>query len=83
MTFRVRIDPVALRQIDEFATYLRDYSEDFALEQIEHLDRTIAINLGESPLTWNYFVFTGAPYRAYLFRVGRRTLPSADMYRTM
>jgi hypothetical protein len=22
---------------------------------------------------WGYFAFTGAPYRAYLFRVGRRT----------
>jgi len=73
MTFRVRIDPVALRHIDEFAAYLRDYSEEFAIEQIERLDRIIAVNLGESPLTWSYFAFTGAPYRAYLFRVGRRT----------
>lgn len=73
MTFRVRIDPVAQRHIDEFATYLREYSEEFATEQIERLDRIIAINLGESPLTWSYFAFTGAPYRAYLFRVGRRT----------
>ena len=52
---------------------MRDYSEDFALEQIERLDRIIARNLGESPLTWPHFPFTGAPYRAYLFRVGRRT----------
>ena len=73
MTFRVRIDPVAQRHIDEFAVYLRGYSEDFAIEQIERLDRTIATNLGESPLTWAYFAFTGAPYRAYLFRVGRHT----------
>jgi mRNA-degrading endonuclease RelE of RelBE toxin-antitoxin system len=73
MTFRVRIDPVALRHIDEFAAYLRDYSEEFAVEQIERLDRIIAVNLGESPLTWSTFAFTGAPYRAYLFRVGRRT----------
>jgi|ERR1700730_797276 mRNA-degrading endonuclease RelE of RelBE toxin-antitoxin system len=73
MTFRVRIDPVALRQIDEFAAYLRNYDEDFAVEQIERLDRILSANLGESPLTWSYFAFTGAPYRAYLFRVGRRT----------
>jgi len=33
MTFRVRIDPVALRHIDEFAAYLRNYSDDFAIEQ--------------------------------------------------
>ncbi len=73
MTFRVRIDPVALRQIEQFAAYLRDYSEEFAIEQIERLDRILSVNLRASPLTWPYFAFTGAPYRAYLFRVGRRT----------
>jgi hypothetical protein len=73
MTFRVRIDPVALGQIDQFARYLRDYDEGFAIEQIERLDRILRLNLGESPLTWSYFPLTGAPYRAYLFRVGRRT----------
>jgi hypothetical protein len=65
MTFRVRIDPVALRQIEQFAAYLRDYSEEFAIEQIERLDRILSANLRESPLTWAYFAFTGAPYRAY------------------
>lgn len=49
------------------------YDEGFAIEQIERLDRVIALNLGQSPLTWSYFPLTGAPYRAYLFRVGRRT----------
>jgi mRNA-degrading endonuclease RelE of RelBE toxin-antitoxin system len=73
MTYRVRIDPVAQRQIDKFAIYLRAYSEDFAIEQIERLDRILSINLRESPLTWTYLAFTGAPYRAYLFRVGRRS----------
>jgi mRNA-degrading endonuclease RelE of RelBE toxin-antitoxin system len=73
MAFRVRIDPVALRQFDEFAVYLRQYSEEFAIEQIDRLDRIIANHLAEAPLTWGYFAFTGAPYRAYLFRVGRRT----------
>jgi hypothetical protein len=73
MAYRVRFDPVALRCIEEFAEYLCDYSEDFAIEQIERLDRIIALNISESPLTWGYFAFTGAPYRAYLFRVGRRT----------
>ena len=51
MRFRVRLDPVALRQIEEFAAYLRDYSENFAIEQIERLDCILAINLRESPLT--------------------------------
>jgi mRNA-degrading endonuclease RelE of RelBE toxin-antitoxin system len=73
MTYRVRIDPAALRQINQFAVYLRNYGEDFAIEQIEHLDRILRADLAEAPLTWSYFPLTGAPYRAYLFRVGRRT----------
>jgi plasmid stabilization system protein ParE len=73
MTFRVIVAPRAQRHIDEFAAYLGAYSEEFAVEQIARLDRIVSTNLSESPLTWNYFVFTGAPYRAYLFRVGRRT----------
>ena len=72
MAFRLRIDAVALIQIEEFAAYLRDYDKAFALEQIERLDRALRL-LRESPLTWSYFPLTGAPYRAYLFRVGRRT----------
>jgi len=73
MTFRVRIDPVAQSHIDQFAAYLGNYSEEFAIEQIDRLRHILSVNLGESPLTWAYFPFTGAPYRAYLFRVGRRT----------
>ena len=59
--------------IEEFAAYLREYSEDLAIEQMDRLNRILSANLGESPLTWSYFAFSGAPYRAYLFRVGRRT----------
>src|SRR4051812_27655417 len=73
MAYRLRFDPVALRHIEEFAAYLADYSEELATEQIGRLDRILAVNIAEAPLTWPYFAFTGAPYRAYLFRVGRRT----------
>jgi mRNA-degrading endonuclease RelE of RelBE toxin-antitoxin system len=73
MTFRVRVAAIAQRQIDRFAEYLRDYSEDFAAEQCDRLDRVLSVNLADSPLTSAYFAFTGAPYRADLFRVGRRT----------
>ena len=73
MAYQVRIDPVALRHIDEFAVYLRAYSEDFAIEQIDRLNQVLSVHLAESPLMWSYFALTGAPYRAYLFRVGRRT----------
>ena|SRR6266702_2698808 len=73
MTFRIVIDPIAQEQIDQLAVYLRGYSEDFATEQIARLDRILHFNLRESPLTWTFFPLTGAPYRGYLFRVGRRT----------
>ena len=64
MTYRVRTDPVALGQIEHFATYLQYYSEDFALAQIERLDRILHSSLGEAPLTWSHIPLTGAPYRA-------------------
>jgi hypothetical protein len=51
MTYRVRIDPVAQGQIDHFAKYLAEYDEDFAIEQIERLDRILRTNLAEAPLT--------------------------------
>jgi hypothetical protein len=73
MPFRLRISPLAQQQIDEFAAYLHYYNEEFAMEQIDKLNHILSVNLAESPLTWTYFPLTGAPYRAYLFRVGRRT----------
>jgi hypothetical protein len=73
MAYRLRITPFAQRHIDDFARYLRDYSEDFACEQIACLDQILSVNIAEAPHTWSHFPFTGAPYRAYLFRVGRRT----------
>lgn len=69
----MRIDPAALRQIEDFAAYLTDYSEDYATEQIDRLDRILGVTLRDTPLTWGYFPLTGEPYRGYLFRVGRRT----------
>jgi hypothetical protein len=62
-----------VRQIDDFAHYLRSYNEDFALEQIDRLNLILSTTLAEAPLAWSYFPLTGAPYRGYLFRVGRRT----------
>jgi plasmid stabilization system protein ParE len=73
MTFRILIDPLAQREIDEFALYTAGYSEEFAIEQFARLADILAIELAEAPLRWSYFGLTGAPYRAYLFRVGRQT----------
>lgn len=69
----MRIARIAMRQIEDFAAYLRGHTEEFALEQFERLDRILATTLAQSPLTWGHFALTGLPYRAYLFRVGRRT----------
>lgn len=73
MAYRLRIAPIAQHQIDAFAEYLRDYSETFAVAEIDRLNRILSVNLAEAPLTWAHFPLTGAPYRAYLYRVGRRT----------
>jgi plasmid stabilization system protein ParE len=73
MAYRLRIGMLAQRHIDDFAVYLGDDSERFAIEQIDRLNRILSVNIGEAPNTWSYFPFTGAPYRGYLFRVGRRT----------
>jgi plasmid stabilization system protein ParE len=72
MAYRLRISSFAQRHIDEFVRYLHDYSEAFASEQILRLERTLYVSLAEAPHIWSHFAFTGAPYRAYLFRVGRR-----------
>lgn len=73
MAFRLRIAPLAQRHIDAFAEYLRDYSEDFAFAEIDRLNHILSVHLAEAPTMWAYFPLTGAPYRAYLYRVGRKT----------
>jgi mRNA-degrading endonuclease RelE of RelBE toxin-antitoxin system len=72
VAYVLRIAHRAQRHIDEFAEYLRDYSDRIATEQIDRLNKALS-TIAESPLTWSYFIFAGAPYRAYLFRAGRRT----------
>jgi plasmid stabilization system protein ParE len=73
MSFRLRITPRAQQDIDELAAYLGAYDEGFAVEQVDRLERILSDSLAMSPHTWAYFPLTGSPYRAYLFRVGRRT----------
>lgn len=73
MAYRLRIAPLAQHHIDDLARYLRNYSEDFAVAEIYRLNRILSANLAQAPLTWTYFPPTGPPYRAYRYRVGRRT----------
>ena len=73
MTFVVIIDVQAQNEIAAFGRYAADYSERFAREQFTRLNRVFTVNLAQSPYLSSYFHLTGAPYRAYLARVGRRT----------
>ena len=73
MTYRVLKASIAQDEIDRFAIYAADYSDDFAREQFVRLNHILSVDLTESPNMWGYFYITGAPYRSYLFRVGRRT----------
>ena len=73
MSYLVVPDINFIRDIDSFAEYASAYSDEFALEQFERLQQILTVDLAEAPHTWGFFFITGAPYRAYLFRVGRRT----------
>jgi mRNA-degrading endonuclease RelE of RelBE toxin-antitoxin system len=73
MSYAIRIDPLAQREIDEFAHRMGEFDEDFAAEQLDRLDRVFRDTIAPSPTRWSYFFITGAPYHAYLFKVGRRT----------
>jgi mRNA-degrading endonuclease RelE of RelBE toxin-antitoxin system len=73
MTYRIVIAATAQAEIDDFAAFASAYSEGFAVEQFTRLKQILTGNLVASPNTWGYFYVTGAPYRAYLFRIGRHT----------
>lgn len=57
----------------DFAAYAADYSDGFARETFDRLNHVLSVVIADAPHMWSYFFVTGAPYRAYLFRVGRRT----------
>ena len=73
MTYQVKIASRALRDIDDCAAWMKECQEDFMFAQLDRIEMTLTRNIAQSPATWNHFFITGAPYRAYLFRIGRRT----------
>jgi hypothetical protein len=73
MTYVVIRDHQADDEIAAFGRYAADYSDRFAREQFARLERVFSFDLAQSPHVSSYFYLTGAPYCAYLFRVGRRT----------
>jgi plasmid stabilization system protein ParE len=73
MAHKVVFGPRAAHDLQNLHAYLMRYSEEVANLYLDELEDVIASNIAERPLTWQFFFVTGAPYRAYLFRLGRRT----------
>ena len=69
MSYRVIKDIRAESEIEEFARYAADYSDDWAREQFARLNYVFTVTLAESPITWNEFYVTGLPHRGYFLRI--------------
>jgi plasmid stabilization system protein ParE len=73
MPYRIVIDRAAQSDIDQFYAYLRRYSEQTALKYLDAFYDAIETNMATMPKSFPYFKETGAPYRAFLFTISRRT----------
>jgi plasmid stabilization system protein ParE len=73
MTYAVIIDALAQADIDGFYQYLCQHSEATARKYVEAFYDTIERTIAARPHTFAYFAEVGAPYRALLFTVSRRT----------
>jgi plasmid stabilization system protein ParE len=73
MTYKVRLSPKAQRDLQDFAEYTKAYSEEFSKLQFVRLNHILSVDLAAAPHMWSHFFVTGAPYRAFLFKVGRRS----------
>jgi plasmid stabilization system protein ParE len=73
VTYRVLIDALAQRDIDDFYEYLRRYSENSARKYVEAFHDAIKRTIAVFPHSFSFFAEVGAPYNAFLFAVSRRT----------
>jgi hypothetical protein len=73
VTCRVVVAPLAQDEMAAVAAFAADYNDEFSEEQFVRINHIVSIELAEAPPMWSYFYVAGAPYRAYLFRVGRHT----------
>lgn len=73
MAYRVRFAAKAKADIRQFAAYLADYSKATEERVMAELAESIVRYILPRPMSWPFYFLTGAPYRAYLFKVGRRT----------
>ena len=68
----VIVAPRARRDLAALYDYLNAYSVELAEYHVTRLENQIE-GLADPLVTWSFFSITGAPYRAKLFSVGRRT----------
>lgn len=73
MKSRVAIDVLAQRDIDDFYEYLRRYSENTARKYVEAFYDAIERTITDFPRSSSFFAEVGAPYRAFIFTISRRT----------
>jgi hypothetical protein len=71
MTYSVILTSRFEKDVEGFGLYCKGYSNEFAEEKLSEL--VITRSLSNHPLSYSYFTQTGFPYRAYLFKAGRRT----------
>lgn len=73
MNYRLWRSSAFLADVNDFGLYCSDYHPAFAEQQFDRLSFALETLISDSPLTWSWFMHTGALYRAYLFRVGERS----------
>jgi plasmid stabilization system protein ParE len=69
----VLLDARAQRDIDDFYEYLRRYSENTARKYVEAFHDAVERTIATFPHSFSFFAQVGAPYKAFLFTVSRRT----------
>jgi plasmid stabilization system protein ParE len=70
--YDILLNKSALADMEDIYSYLSGHSLAAAERHVLSLETAIQ-QLQHPDITWNYFFVTGAPYRARLFVVGKRT----------
>ncbi len=73
MAYRVALAAAALADFAELQSYLAQLDRPLADRITGDLQRILTAEISARPLLHPWFYRTGAPYRARLFRISRRT----------
>jgi plasmid stabilization system protein ParE len=71
MAHKIRFSAQAKRDVQFLTDYLTRYSDEVADLYVSELASAIEGNIASRPHTWQFFFLTGAPFRAYLFKISR------------